>query len=548
MSRVAPRNPEPIALTPDVEHSAHDDGGHRLRKQLGLRDLVPMQVLLVVGVTWAGLAAREGETHVVFWLLGIVLLFLPVAGVVNYCARIWPLEGGVYQWTRHALGPFAGFLSAWNFGLWALLVISNLGIATATSLSYALGPDAAWVADSRMVIALLNIGLFALILLVNVRGLGLGRWVAHFGTAVTLLVTIFLAVLLFFHPTATAARPHVSPPAFSFAFPALTAMSLNLFSKLTFNGLTGLEQVAVFAGETRNPAQTILRSAWIAAPGIALIYVLMTASMLTYTAANKIDLTGPIPQVLAAAFDGGLHAAHFDLGEFLGRAAIALLAVATIAQYAVIVAETSRLPLVAAWDHLLPAWFTRLHSRCRTPTRSLSVIVAIAVLLSLLASVGAGAQEAFQVIVTSANVCYGVNYLLMFAVPLAAGGRFGRRPSILVRIGCVCGGGVTLLTIIFSLVPIVAVNNSLLYAVKVGVTAVAANLLGIAIYWRVKRTRHLRVERLAESFENFAGFQLLSFPKGSINVPIFHGPNSASRPDWICTAVNRHLVRVPQFE
>jgi len=455
-----------------------------------------MQVLLVVGVTWAGLAAREGESHVVFWLLGILLLFLPVAGVVNYCARIWPLEGGVYQWTRHALGPFAGFLSAWNFGLWALLVISNLGIATATSLSYALGPQAAWVAESRAVIAALNIGLFTLILLVNVKGLGLGRWVAHFGTAVTLLVTIFLVVLLLFHPAATAARPHVSPqPALSFAFPALTVMSLNLFSKLTFNGLTGLEQVAVFAGETRNPAHTILRSAWIAAPGIALIYILMTASMLTYTPANKIDLTGPIPQVLAAAFDGRLRAAQFNLGAFLGRAAIALLAVATIAQYAVIVAETGRLPLVAAWDHLLPAWFTRLHPRYRTPTRSLSVIVAVAVLLSLLASVGAGAQEAFQVIVTSANVCYGVNYLLMFAVPLAAGERFGRRPGILVRVGCVCGGAVTLLTILFSLVPIVAVNNSTLYAVKVGGTALAANLLGVAIYWRGRRTRrHLSAE------------------------------------------------------
>ena len=92
-----------------------------------------MQILLVVGVTWAGLAARQGSTHVAFWLLGIVTLFLPVAGVVHYCAKIWPLEGGVYQWTKHAIGPFAGFLSAWNFAIWALFAVSNLGIVTAAS-------------------------------------------------------------------------------------------------------------------------------------------------------------------------------------------------------------------------------------------------------------------------------------------------------------------------------------------------------------------------------------------------------------------------------
>ena len=60
---------------------------HGLRKELGLRDLVPMQILLVVGFTSVGLAARQGPAHVVFWLLGILLLFLPSAGVVQFCVR-----------------------------------------------------------------------------------------------------------------------------------------------------------------------------------------------------------------------------------------------------------------------------------------------------------------------------------------------------------------------------------------------------------------------------------------------------------------------------
>jgi hypothetical protein len=56
--------------TPSIESPLADAAGaHSLRKALGLRDLVPMQILIVLGVTWSGTAARQGGTHVVFWLL-----------------------------------------------------------------------------------------------------------------------------------------------------------------------------------------------------------------------------------------------------------------------------------------------------------------------------------------------------------------------------------------------------------------------------------------------------------------------------------------------
>ncbi len=441
---------------------------HSLHKDLGLRDLVPMQILLVVGITWAGLAARQGSGHVVYWLLAILLLFLPVAGVVSYCVKIWPLEGGVYQWTKHAIGPFAGFISAWNFGFWALGAVSEVGIQTATSLGYALGPKAAWIADSHVLINSFSVGIFAIILIVNIPGFGIGRWVSHFGTAVTVLVTLLLGLLILYHPHTSPAHPHISPQRpFSLALPTVTLLTINLFSKLSFNALTGLEQVAVFAGETRNAAKTILRSAWIGAPIIAVIFI------------------------LAAAFSGGSTAAGVvDWGLVLGRSAIFVLAIALVAQFAVIVAETSRLPLVAGWDHLIPAWFTRLHPKYRTPTNSLCVIVVLSILMCFFASTGTSAQEAFQLIAVSANIGYGIYYLLMFAVPLVAGSRFGEPAGGLLKLACCCGIGVTLLSIAFSLVPVVDVKSPWLFALKVSLTALAVNAIGGAIYWRGSRIKN----------------------------------------------------------
>ena len=63
-----------------------------------------MQVLLVVGITWAGIAAKQGGTHIWFWLAAIVTLFVPLAAVTGWCARLWPLEGGVYRGRSSRLG------------------------------------------------------------------------------------------------------------------------------------------------------------------------------------------------------------------------------------------------------------------------------------------------------------------------------------------------------------------------------------------------------------------------------------------------------------
>jgi amino acid transporter len=484
-------------LNNSAEELAAEAGGaagqaqsHALRRTLGLRDLVPMQILLVVGITWAGTAARQGGTHIWFWLAAIVTLFVPLAGVVGWCAKVWPLEGGVYQWTKFALGPFAGFMSAWNFGLWALLAVSNIGIMTATSMSYGLGPRAAWMEENHGLILGLSVGLFLLILLVNLPGFGIGRWVSHFGSAVTVLVALLLMGLLFIHPHASAMHPHVNPQApFSFAMPVLTLFSMNLFTKIAFNALTGLEMVAVFAGETRDAGRTILRSAWIAAPAIAVIYILMTGAMLAYIPAAKVDLTGPIPQLLAVAFGGGAAGGGTNWGLMLGRGTILVLGLALVAQYTVLVAETSRLPMVTGWDGIVPAWFTRLDPRWKTPTRSIAAIVVVAIGMGVLATYGTGAQEAFQLISSVGNIFYGTYYLMMFAIPLMVGDRFGVRAGSWLKLAAVSGLGVTLLAMGFNLLPIVNVANKLVFGAKVAGTSLLLNLLGMAIYWNSTRQR-----------------------------------------------------------
>ena len=116
-----------------------------LRRELRLTDLVFLQILLIVGLPWTGYAARLGGAHFALWLLAILLFYFPLAATVTFLSRRLPLEGGIYQWVKLGISPFAGFQAGWNYAFFLILVYAASGSVVANSLSYVAGPRAAWM-------------------------------------------------------------------------------------------------------------------------------------------------------------------------------------------------------------------------------------------------------------------------------------------------------------------------------------------------------------------------------------------------------------------
>src|SRR5579875_4130270 len=114
----------------------------RLKKELGLGDLVLAQVLCVVGSAWVGVAAKLGKAHVAFWIAAMLLYYLPLAAVVIYLNREMPLEGGLYQWAKSGFGEFLGFLTAWNLWAYAIVCVATVLFVIPTDLSYLIGRGA----------------------------------------------------------------------------------------------------------------------------------------------------------------------------------------------------------------------------------------------------------------------------------------------------------------------------------------------------------------------------------------------------------------------
>src|SRR5437868_8276305 len=170
-------------MTTALDRAERDVESHSvaLKKPLGLSDLVLTQILFVVGSSWVGAAAKLGQAHLFFWLLAILLFYIPQAAVVIYLSNRMPLEGGIYQWAKLGFNEFAGFIVAWNLWLLSITVIALGGMFVTTNVSYAIGPAAGWMPDNKWCVSLISAALVGSLGWACVRGLSLGKWVGDVG-------------------------------------------------------------------------------------------------------------------------------------------------------------------------------------------------------------------------------------------------------------------------------------------------------------------------------------------------------------------------------
>lgn len=449
----------------------------RLRKELTLPSLVLTQVLSIMGLAWVGTAGKLGASHLFFWLAAIVFFYLPSAAVVIHLNREMPLEGGLYQWAKLRFNEMTGFLVAWNLWLYAIAQLSEMGLVAVNNLSYALGPSGAWLATSKLAIAAASVVITLILVAVAAMGLALGKWIHGFGGF--MILALFAAMAFFALPQWL--RGAVAHVPIALTIPALSLFNLNILGKMGFGAMGGFDTVAIFAGECRGKdvAVPIRRSVWIATPIIAGAFILGTACVLVFVRPADIDLITPITQVLKR----GMQA--LGVSGPIVTAAIAMIIITRIGQAALVFAATCRLPMVAGWDHLLPAWFTRLHPRHRTPTGSIAFMGIVTMICALLASLGVGNQEAYQLLQNAGGVAYALCYLVMFVIPLI--GR-GEKTPLWLRLASLSGFAMTLLYVVLAVFPIVAVQNRLAFTAKISGVVIAMNLAG-ALYFRQAENR-----------------------------------------------------------
>jgi glutamate:GABA antiporter len=351
--------------------------------------------------------------------------------------------------------------------------MSGIGLIIKKNIAYAIGPRADWLHENRLMTSLICTLLMLMMIAASRRGLTLGKWVQNAG-GVFLLVTFATLILLPFITAGRGTLANYHP--FSTRFPEFSTYNINVFSKLAVGALSGFEYIAILAGECRAPERNISRSVMISAPIIAIMFILGTGSVLAFFSPDQVDLIGPIPQVLSRGFSS------FGWVSTLVSLTIFGVAARQIALMSIYFAGNTRLPVVAGWDNLLPAWFARLHERHRTPVNSILFVGLVTLAFSLASLIGVKEQEAFQLQDNAATTFYALIYLVLFAIPLVAIKRFGVKAPWWLKVAAVSGFVVSVIAAYFSLIPITPVDSRLTFAGKILAVVLGANAVGVLLY------------------------------------------------------------------
>jgi amino acid transporter len=379
-----------------------------LRRVLGRWDLVLLFVVAVFNLNVVPSIAANGGVTVWLWLISLVLFFWPQGIAVIELAHRFPGEGGVYLWAKEVFGDFHGFLSGWCYWTNNMMYVPTVMLYFVGVSVYALGAGHEALADNKTFALSASLLLLIILVVMNIVGLGVGKWINNvgaIGTGIAAVVLIGLGVVVWlrFGTTVTSS---------DFAIPANPRFVLNSFGVICF-GLVGLELASVMGDEIENPAKTLPGAvAW---GGVlsGLLYIGATLTLLIAVSKDNISVLQGIVQAVR---------------HMAGRVGVAwivapfafLLSVSIAGIGSAWLGGSARIPFVAGLDSYMPAWLGKVHPKYRTPYAALIVHAAVSMILVILnfSFTGAGVQETFQKLLSLAVVLQLVPFLYMFGALL----------------------------------------------------------------------------------------------------------------------------------
>ena len=461
-----------------------------LKRGLRFRDLVPLYVVLVLSIRWTAQAATAGPSILIVWVAALFFFFIPLAASVMELSSRRPEEGGIYIWTREAFGDFSGFLCAFTYWMSNLPYFAAVLYFGAASALFAFGPRAQFLASNPAYYIVFAVIALALITLLNIVGVDVGKWLNNIG-AIGILLPLGVLLLL-----ALASWFRFGPVLHPFAADFVPHWSLDnaVFWSSVFFAFSAIESISAMGDEIENPRRTIPWALLVAGCILAIGYIGGTAVFVFALPAQAVG--GP------DGFVNGIHllAERLGMGWMLAPMAL-LVALNAVGGAAGNLCAAARLPFVVGMDRYLPPAFGWIHPRYRTPWVAIGVYGVSGMIVAVLSQAGTSVRGAYNVLVSMSVISLFLPYLFLFSAmirlqsrpaPVEAQRVPGGRPVaiILATLGLIS----TAATIMLSVIPGAEETNKPLAVAKVlGATAL---LIGAGVLLFI--VARIRAARAAE--------------------------------------------------
>jgi amino acid transporter len=419
--------------------------------------------------------AANGGVTIWLWIISLVLFFWPQGIAVIELAHRYPGEGGVYLWAKEVFGDFHGFLSGWCYWTNNMLYVPTVMLYFVGVSVFVLGPSHHGLADNKIFAMGVSVALLTVLVVLNIIGLGVGKWINNvgaIGTGIAALVLVGLGITV-------ASRQGSSIANVDFHIPSDPRFLLNSFGVICF-GLVGLELASVMGDEIHEPRKTLPGAvAW---GGVisGVLYIAATLTLLVAVGQKDISVLQGIVQAVNHM------AGEVGIGWIVAPFALMLsLAIAGIGS--AWLAGSARIPFVAGLDSYMPDWLGRVHPKYATPYAALIVHAVVSLLLVLMNFAGTGVQETFQTMLSLAVVLQLIPFLYIFGALIRFAIRYEQGQGVYSRTTLMLAGVSGLLTttlgILLVFFPSQTITSLKLYEIKmVGGTAFFIGLAWFFFY------------------------------------------------------------------
>jgi len=370
------------------------------KKVLGALDTFMFTICALLFVDTVAPMASMGSTAITWFVILVILFFIPYGLITAELGSTYPEQGGIYVWVKRAFGSKWGARTSWLYWVNMALWVPSSYIFLAGLFSQIFFP-----AMSLVWIVVLGLVFTWLMVFLGVINLGDSKWVVNVASVlkIILILAIILAGIIY--------QIKGGIPVNDLSVASITPVwgdALFFLPAIIFS-LLGFEMMSGASEEMKNPARDVPRAIITAALFIGVVYTFAIRSMLVVIPLDNLGLISGMMDTFWAVFGqtgvGGVIAFVFGL--------FALYAI--FAQTVTWAIGTVRTSAQAGQEGELPAFFGKLRRSNQSPIGSLIITGVVAsIVLIIYGFLATNAEDLFWTLFAFSSMLFFMPYAILF--------------------------------------------------------------------------------------------------------------------------------------
>ncbi|MEM5775454.1 MAG: APC family permease, partial [Anaerolineaceae bacterium] len=369
------------------------------KKVLKGLDMTLFTVCAILVIDTLAPSAAIGPSSISWWLITLVLFFIPYGLITAELGSTYTEQGGLYVWVKKAFGEKWAARTTWLYWINVALWMPSVYVLFAGMFSQMFFPDM-----SLWMQILIGIVMTWITVLIGTLSLEVGKWVPNIGAILKALILVVIGVAAFAYAGKNGLANDLS---FGALLPSWDA-GLFFLPVIVYNYM-GFELMSGAGDEIKNPGRDIPRAIIISGILITVFYLLGTLGMLMALPLEDLGLV-----------EGLLDTLWILLGTTgVGGVIVYILGIGALYTFlANMVTWTigaNRTAAEAASEGELPAVFGKLHPVNKTPVSAFVLTgVVSTVVLVVYGFMAGSAEDLFWTLFAFSSMVFLLPYLALF--------------------------------------------------------------------------------------------------------------------------------------